>query len=50
MRKALPGFSSGKLPGRSNVEEGREEEEDGQEKKMDNEVIRGIIAGVPTRS
>ena len=50
MPKALPGFSGGKLPGRSKVEEGKEEEkgeEKGQEKKMDNEVIRGIIASVP---
>ena len=34
-------------PGRSKVEEGREEEAKGQENKMENEVIRRIIAGVP---
>ena len=29
------------------MEKGREEVEEGQEKKMDNQVIRGIVAGVP---
>ena len=48
MSKTLPGFSGGKLLGRNKLEEDREEEEDrGQEKKMESEVIRAIIAGVP---
>ena len=44
-QKALPGFSGGNLPGRSKVEEGREEEEgeeEGQEKNVENEVIKEI--------
>ena len=47
MPTALPGFSGGKLPGRSKVEEGREEDEEGQEKKTDNEVVKEIFAAVP---
>ena len=41
MPKALPGFSGGTWPGRSKVEEGREEEEE----NMENEVIKEILAG-----
>ena len=43
MPKALPGFSGGKLPGRSKVGKEREEEEgeeEGQEKKMKNKVVK----------
>ena len=50
MPKASLRHSGGRLPGRIKIEEGRDEEkeeEDGQEKKMDNEVIREILAGVP---
>ena len=45
MPTARSGFSGGKLPGRSNVEEGREEEEgeeEVQEKNVENEVIKEI--------
>ena len=49
MPRAQSGSSGGKLPRRSKVEKREEEEaeEEDQEKKMENEVIRRIIAGVP---
>ena len=50
MLQALRGFSGGKLPRRSKVEEGRdeeEEEEEGQEKKMEYKVMKEILATVP---
>ena len=50
MPKALPGFSVGKLPGRSKGEDGGEEEdaeEENQERTMRNAVTRGTMAGVP---
>ena len=44
----LPGFSGGKPPEGSKVEEGREEEEEGKEgRKMDNELLNVILAGEP---
>ena len=46
--RALPGFSGGKLPGRSKVKEEEEDgEEEGQKKKMENEGMTEILAGVP---
>ena len=47
MSKAPPGFSGGKLLGRSTVEEGRGRREEGWEKKMENEVMKECPAGVP---
>ena len=49
MPKALPGFSGGKLPGRSKEETCKEEENDEEEIKeikIMNEVTRGTVAGV----
>ena len=49
MPNAPPGFSGGELLGRSEVEEGREEEEGEEEdleNEMDNEVMREILARV----
>ena len=52
MPKALPEYSGGELPGRSTVEEGREEEEAEEGRRMENELMNAILAGEPreTRS
>ena len=49
MPKALPGFSGGKLPGRSTAEKGREEEEEveeSRERKMKTEIAQEEVAGM----
>ena len=45
MREALPGFSGGKLSGRSRAEAGREGDEEEEEvNQMENEVMSAILA------
>ena len=49
MAKALPGYSGGRLPGRSSEEKGREEEkeeEDRRERQVRNEIAQEVFAGI----
>ena len=52
MPKALLGFSGPRLPGRSTVEKGREEEEEDEESRklqMSKEIAEEVIASVDTK-
>ena len=45
----LPGYSGGRLPGRSTEERGREEEEeeeDCKERPVKNEIAQGVVASI----
>ena len=49
LSKALPGYSGGRLPGRSMEEKGREEGEEGKEsedRRFRNEIIKEVIKGI----
>ena len=52
MPKTLPGFSGGKLPGRSTAEKGREEEEEyegSRKMQLRKEIAKEVIASVGTK-
>ena len=44
--KALPGYSRGRLPGRSTEEKGREEGEEGEEREQEQEKNEKIEEGI----
>ena len=47
--KVLPGYSGGRLPGRSTEEKGREEgevDEDGEERRIRSQIIQEVVAGI----
>ena len=47
MPKVLPGYSGGKLPGRSTTEKGREEgaaDEDGEEREFRSQIAQEVVA------
>ena len=47
--KVLPGYSGGRLPGRSIKEKGRKEgevDEDSGERRISNEIAQGVVAGM----
>ena len=51
-RRVHSGYSGGRLPGRSAEEKGREEGEDdegGEERRVRNEIIEEVIAGIQRR-
>ena len=51
--KALPGYSGGRLPGRSTKEKGREEGEvdkDSGERRMRNEIAQEVVAGIKEKA
>ena len=53
MPKALPGYSGGRLPGRSTKETGREEEEeekDSRERQVRNEIDQEVTAGIKKKA
>ena len=53
MPKSLPGYSGGRLPGRSTKKIGREEEEgeeDSRERQVRNEVAQKVVAGIKKKA
>ena len=47
--KVLPGYSGGKLPGRSTKEKGREEgevNEDGEDRRIMGQIVQEVVAGI----
>ena len=47
--KVLPGYSGGRLPGRSTKEKGREEgevDEDGEERRIRGQIVQEVVAGI----
>ena len=47
MPKVLPGYSGGRLPGRSTKEKGREEgvvDEDGEEREVRSQIAQKVVA------
>ena len=51
--KVLPGYSGGRLPGRSTKERGREEgevDEDSEERKDTNEIALEVVAGIKEKA
>ena len=51
MPQALPGYSGGRLPGRSKEgREEREEDEGREERRVRNEIIKEVIAGMQKKA
>ena len=51
--KVLPGYSGGRLPGRDTKERGREEgeeDEGGEERRIRNQIIKEVIAGIQKKA
>ena len=51
--KVLPGYSGGRLPGRSTKEAGREEEkaeEECRERHVRNEIVQEVVAGIGNKA
>ena len=46
--KVLPGYSGGRLPGRSTQEKGREGEADegGEERRIKGHIVKEVVAGI----
>ena len=53
MPEVLPGYSGGRLPGRSIEEKGREEgevDEGSEERKIRNEIAQGVVASIKDKA
>ena len=51
--KVLPGYSGGRLPGRSTQEKGREEgkvDEDGGERRIRKEIVQEVVVGMKEKA
>ena len=51
--KVLPGYSGGRLPGRSTKEAGREQdmtEEECRERQIRNEIVQEVVAGIEKKA